>query len=77
MSDTKKNLKRWADAWERAVLTLEEEKNARLRDPDYHRKTMEQLGDMFDYAVENSTPSGTSGLIEMQRYFMMLRAADA
>ncbi len=77
MSDTKENLKQWVEAWERARLTLEEEKKARLRDPDYHFKTMEQLGDMFDYAVENSTPSDTSGLIEMQRYFMKLRVVDA
>lgn len=76
MSDTKENLKRWSEAWAQATLTIEEEKKARLRDPDYHRKTMEQFGDMFDYVVENSIPSTTSGLIEMQKYFMKLRPVD-
>ena len=76
MSETKENLKRWSEAWERASLTFEEEKRARLRDPDYHSKTMELFGDMFDYAVENSIQSTSSGLIEMQRYFMKLRPVD-
>jgi hypothetical protein len=76
LSDTKENVKRWSEAWARATLTIEEEKKARLRDPDYHRKTMELFGDMFDYVVENSIPSTTSGMIEMQRYFMKLRPVD-
>ena len=71
--DTEENLKRWSEAWARATLTIEEEKKARFRDPDYHRKTIEQFDDMLDYVVENSIPSTTSGLIEMQRYFMKLR----
>lgn len=76
LSDTKENLKQWSEAWAQATLTIKEEEKARLRDPEYHSKTMEQFGDMFDYVVENSIPSTTSGLIEMQRYFMKLRPKD-
>lgn len=76
MSDTKENLKQWSEAWAQATLTIEEEKKARLRDSDYHRKAMEQFGDMFNYVVENSIPSTTSVMIELQRYFMKLRPMD-
>ncbi len=73
MSDTPANLKKWSEAWEKASVTLREEWEARLRAPGYHAVTMAQLAGMFDYAIENSTPSNTSGLIEMQKHFMKLR----
>ncbi|GJQ33404.1 MAG: hypothetical protein HBSAPP04_22430 [Ignavibacteriaceae bacterium] len=73
MSDTKANLKKWSEAWEKAGVTIQEEWEARLTAPDYHANTMAQFADMFNYAVENSTPTATSGLIEMQKYFMKLR----
>jgi hypothetical protein len=72
MADSKENIKRWAEAWERAEIVMEKEKSERLTDPDYYTKTMAQFGDMLNYATDNSPVEMTSGLIEMQRYFKIL-----
>ncbi len=73
MTDTPENIKRWADGWQQTDAELRAIKAAELRQPDYVEKTLTALEDLFNYSLEHSTPSETSGLVEMQRYFAMLR----
>lgn len=72
MPDTSQNIKAWVDNWKTAEKAMAEIKKQELTDPDYYNKTMAAFADMLNYATENSTAEQTSGLIEMQKYFIQL-----
>ena len=72
MSDSSDKIKLWVDTWERAGKAMDEIKKQELSDPDYYNKTIKTFEDMLNYAVDNTVVTQTSGLIEMQRYFLKL-----
>lgn len=72
MSDSPQKIKVWVDNWEIAGKALAEIKRQELSDPDYYNKTMSSFGNMLNYATDNSPIEQTSGLIEMQKYFIQL-----
>jgi hypothetical protein len=72
MLDSQQKIKTWADNWEAAEKAMAEIKKQELTDPDYYNKTMASFGDMLNYAADNSPVEQTSGLIEMQKYFIQL-----
>ncbi len=72
MADTKENMKKWLNAWEIASAEMDEIKRQELRNPDYYKKTMSTFGNLLNYATDNTPAEPTSGMIEMQRYFMIM-----
>jgi phage head maturation protease len=44
-----------------------------LRQPDYAVRAITALDELFDLAIANTPALPTSGMVEMQRYFAMLR----
>lgn len=64
--------RRWAETWGRAGEALETLKRDELRALDT-QVALAQLADAFEHAVRNATPTESSGLVEQQRYFALLR----
>jgi hypothetical protein len=73
MKNTNEILKKWADIWKSAGQALGAIKKNELADKDYYTKNIHFLDEMLCYAMERNVISNTSGLVEMQKYFMKLR----
>ena len=61
--------RQWVRQWEARGAFLERVKRKELREMDNQREIELLLGD-YDYTVPPRAPLPTSGLIEMQRYFI-------
>lgn len=61
--------KRWVENWRLAGPELERIRRAELRDLDTFRAIELLCGD-YDYTVPPRAPQPTSGLVELQRWFM-------
>ena len=66
------NAKRWVETWKRAGPKLAAIKARELRAFDY-AANLERLDEMLDWACEHARPRLTSGLVEQQRLFQILR----
>jgi len=65
------NMKRWVDTWKLAGPELE-----RMREEDIRNENTIRAFEVFEgmafLATRNFPPEPTSGLVEQQRWFMML-----
>jgi len=68
-----KNLKIWAEAWERAGKAMADLKTLEMQAPDYYSKNLPFLYEMLEYAVKNTPVEPTSGMIEMQYYIKKMK----
>ena len=73
IKDETNKAKAWVDTWQKARLSLEQLKKSELRSPDYYEKNLPMLNEMIEYALQQGTPRRSTGLIELQRYFMKLK----
>jgi len=73
-SENRELLRRWIDAWKQAGPELE-----RMRVADMRRQhlptTIPLLDELLRAALEANPPVPTSGLVEMQRWFIRLATA--
>jgi hypothetical protein len=65
-------LLRWVEGWRAAGPALERLKWAELEQLET-MKALDQLADAFDHAVRHAPRTTTSGLVEQQRVFALLR----
>ena len=61
--------KQWVDTWKKTGPALEKIKQEELRNYDYE-KNYKIIDDMLQYACENAEVRLTSGLVELQKFFM-------
>ena len=73
MNDSTVIIKKWVDSWDRAHIELNAVKSIEMNKESYLFDSLSSLADLFNYAITNSSPSTTSGLVEMQKYFAKLR----
>jgi hypothetical protein len=66
--------KRWVETWKLAAVDLERIRRQELRQLDTYR-AIELLCGTADYTRPPRAPKPTSGLVELQRWFM--KAANA
>lgn len=66
-------LREWAARWSRAQRALESVQREALARLDT-KEAMAQLADAFDHALRHAESRGSSGLVEQQRLFALLRA---
>jgi hypothetical protein len=76
MKDSKATIAKWVDTWEKAHIELTSIKYIEMSKENYIVDSLTSLTDLFNLTLANSKPSQSSGLIEMQRYFAMLRPKD-
>jgi len=73
MDKTREQLvRRWAENWRETGPALERLRAEEIRNSDT-TAAIEQLSDAFESARRQWSPSTTSGLVEQQRLFAMLR----
>jgi hypothetical protein len=65
-------LRLWVDTWRDADVALARIKRQALEQLDT-REALAQLADAFDAAVRDAPRTTTSGLVEQQRLFGLLR----
>lgn len=65
-------LERWVATWREAQPALEAQEQAELQQLATPR-ALAELAAAFEYARRRTSPSDTSGLVEQQRYFQLLR----
>lgn len=63
----------WVAGWKQAEIDLLEFNRKELRATDTHR-SMLALTDAFDAAMPFRRPSPTTGLVEQQRYFKLIKS---
>lgn len=61
--------KRWVETWKLAAVDLERIRRRELREQNNYR-AIERLCGPADYTVPPRAPKPTSGLVELQRWFM-------
>ena len=66
MSGKSITLTDWHEGWKRTRLKMLKEKRERLKNINISL-VIEQLDDAFLWALSNSKPKKTSGLVELQR----------
>jgi hypothetical protein len=65
-------LREWAARWSRAARAIDAiqlDELRRLKTPD----AMAQLADAFEHALRHAEPRASSGLVDQQRLFALLR----
>jgi hypothetical protein len=68
----KKQIKKWVETWKHAGAALKEVKRQELQRFDYAKNQM-MIDEMLQWAHDHRKIRLTSGLVEMQRYFMKMR----
>jgi hypothetical protein len=63
---------KWVHSWKQAGAVLEKLRQAELEHVDV-QKTIAYLNDAFESALVHSPPKSTSGLVEMQAWFLKAR----
>jgi len=64
--------RRWAQTWKDAGPELQLIRLREIREED-NLESLRLLARAFNHATSAQPPSGSSGLVEMQRYFAKLR----
>ena len=72
MNSDKKTMAKWVDAWKRAGSALKEIKRQELQSFDYD-KNQTMIDEMLQWAHDRRKVRLTSGLVEMQQYFMEIK----
>jgi len=70
--DEREAMRRWVETWRQAGPELEAIRRKEIEKIDV-QKELAVLEDAFNYAIKNTKPEPTSGLVEMQRLFAKLR----
>ena len=70
--DEQTAIRRWVETWRRAGPALEAVRRRELREFDYEANRP-HLDAMLTWACEHAEPRTTSGLVEQQRWFMLIR----
>lgn len=65
-------IERWVATWREAAPALDAQKRAELAALETPR-ALQELSAAFAHAVASAPHPSTSGLVEQQRYFLMLR----
>ena len=68
----KEAIRRWDQTWKEAGPELEKIRLRDVRDED-NLLSLQLLARAFNHATSTQPPDGSSGLVEMQRYFAKLR----
>jgi hypothetical protein len=68
----KEMVRLWVQTWKDAGPELEKIRLREARDQD-NRLTLKLLAPAFEHAVRTQHPDNSPGMVEMQRYFAMLR----
>jgi hypothetical protein len=72
MDSDKKTMAKWVETRKRAGTALKEVKRQELHIFDYARN-QKMIDEMLQWAHDHRKVRLTSGLVEMQRYFMKMR----
>jgi len=64
--------KQWVEHWQRVGSILEQINADELRAMDA-QEAIRQIMSMCDWCIRHSEPRTTSGLVEQQRYFAIMR----
>lgn len=72
MDSEKKQIAKWVDTWKRAGHALKEVKRRELREYDYF-KHQAIIDEMLQWAHDHRKVRLTSGLVEMQSYFLKMK----
>lgn len=72
MNSEKERMARWVDTWKRAGHALKAVKRKELQEYDYF-KHQAVVDEMLQWAYDHRKIRSTSGLVEMQRYFMKMK----
>ncbi len=70
-----KNLAEWVKTWQKAGKELEKIRRTSIKNSKV-AESIFNLSDASEAALLLNTPSPTSGLIEMQKWFRLLRKAN-
>ena len=73
MDSEKKQMAKWVETWKRAGQALKEVKRRELREYDYF-KQQAMIDEMLQWAHDHRKVRLKSGLVEMQRHFMKMKA---
>ena len=68
----KTQIKKWVETWKLAGPALEKIKREELRKLDYS-KNLHIIDEMLQWACDHAKPRLTSGLVEQQRLFKMMK----
>ncbi|MBI5728039.1 MAG: hypothetical protein HY965_09320 [Ignavibacteriales bacterium] len=66
-------VKKWIDTLPSTSSELKAIKAIEMQDENYLFNALTSLTEVFNYAIATAKPSTTSGLVEMQKYFAILR----
>ena len=72
--DEREQIRRWVAIWKQAGPELTAIRQREIRETD-NLKALEALESSFNYAAR-LPPRPSSGMVDMQKYFAKLRAAD-
>ena len=72
MDSEKKQMAKWIETWKRAGSALKEVKRRELREYDYF-KHQAIIDEMLQWAHDHRKVRLTSGLVEMQSYFLKMK----
>ena len=67
-------IKKWIDTWEKAGNSLRNVKKEELQSEFYYDNNKSLLHEMLRYAFHHRSVRLTSGLVELQKYFMIMRS---
>lgn len=76
MNDNTATLRKWADTWKQTGIALNSIKSIEMCKETYTADSLTSLSEVFNHALAVAEPSTTSGLVEMQKYFALLRKND-
>lgn len=71
-SDSTREMKLWIGTWKKAGATLSTIRKRELREIDT-QTALSNLADAFESCRLHFTPASTSGLVEQQAWFKLLR----
>lgn len=72
MTHETKMIRRWVIAWQNAGIALQSLNRKEMRSSNTPQ-SMQALDDAFEFAIADRPISQTSGLVEQQRWFGLLR----
>lgn len=75
MKNDLKELSQWVETWRRAGAELEKLRRANIKNSNV-AEALFNLSDASESALLHNKPAPSSGLVEMQKWFKLLRKAD-
>ncbi len=73
MDEDNKQARQWVATWKRAGAALDEVRRQELMSFSYD-ENFALIDSMLQWACDNATPRVSTGLVEQQRLFQLLRA---